>query len=195
MARAALSQEQIHDFRQRAIQEATSLYVEGGLGALTIRGLAIRLGCSAMTPYRYFENLDELIAMVRADGFRRFADQQEAALAAGDEAEDSLLKLKHAYIEFALREPEIYTIMFQLPREDSQDFEELKSESRRGFSFLVQAAELAVTEGMFEGDPLTVAHVLWANTHGLVSLHLSGKLLMGRSLSELSQIALDITQT
>jgi hypothetical protein len=54
---------------------------------------------------------------------------------------------------------------------------------------------MAVEEGFMNGDPLTIAHVLWANTHGLVSLHLSGKLLMGRSLKDLSQVVLEIPHT
>ena len=34
-----------------------------------MRGIAQELGCSAMTPYRYFENLEEIISMVRAQAF------------------------------------------------------------------------------------------------------------------------------
>jgi AcrR family transcriptional regulator len=195
MPRAALTDNQILEFRQRAIECATSLFVEGGLDALTMRGIAGRLGCSAMTPYRYFDNLEEIIALVRAEAFRRFADEQEAAFQTAAGPEDGLLKLKRAYIEFALREPELYSIMFELPRETDQNYPELKTETRRGFSCLVAAAESAVNASLMEGDPLTIAHILWANTHGLVSLHLSGKLLMGRKLDELSQIVLHIPHT
>ena len=165
------------------------------MDALTMRGIASALGCSAMTPYRYFENLEEIIALVRAEAFRRFADEQKKAFEASEGAEDCLHKLKHAYIQFALREPELYTIMFELPREEDQNYSELKTQSRRGFSYLVLATESAVEQGFMQGDPLTIAHVLWANTHGLVSLHLSGKLLMGRSLEDLSQIVLNIPNT
>jgi AcrR family transcriptional regulator len=165
------------------------------MDALTMRGIATELGCSAMTPYRYFENLEEIIASVRAQAFERFADKQQEAFRSGKGAEQRLLNLKQAYIEFAVAEPELYTIMFQLPREEDQNYPDLITQSRRGFSYLVKATELAVGEGFMAGDPLTIAHVLWANTHGLVSLHLSGKLLMGRSLKDLSQIVLEIPHT
>ena len=195
MPRAALSTEQISDFRSRAVECATSLFLEGGMDALTMRGIASGLGCSAMTPYRYFENLEEIIAAVRAQAFERFADKQQEAFRSGKGAEQCLLNLKQAYIEFAVAEPELYTIMFQLPREEDQNYPDLITQSRRGFSYLVKATELAVGEGFMAGDPLTIAHVLWANTHGLVSLHLSGKLLMGRSLKDLSEIVLEIPHT
>ena len=195
MPRASLSSDEIDAFRTRAVGCATSLFLSGGLNAITMRGIAQELGCSAMTPYRYFENLEEIISMVRAQAFERFADLQEAAFLAGTDAESRLLNLKQAYIRFAIEEPEMYTIMFQIAREAEQNHTELIEQSRRGFSYLVKATELAVEEGFMHGDPLTVAHVLWANTHGLVSLHLSGKLLMGRSLGELSQIVLELPYT
>lgn len=195
MPRAALSTEQISDFRGRAIECATALFIQGGMSALTMRGIANQLGCSAMTPYRYFENLEEIIAAVRAQAFERFADKQQEAFQCGQGAEQCLLNLKQAYIRFAVKEPELYTIMFQLPREEEHKFSDLITQSRRGFSYLVEATTLAVDEGFMSGDPLTIAHVLWANTHGLVSLHLSGKLLMGRSLKDLSQIVLEIPHT
>jgi AcrR family transcriptional regulator len=195
MPRSSLTDIEISEFRQRAIKCATSLFVEGGMDALTMRGVAGALDCSAMTPYRYFENLQEIVASVRAEAFRRFADEQEEAFQTAQGPEDRLLKLKDAYIDFALREPELYSLMFELPREEEQNYPELKSQSRRGFSYLVSATESAVEEGLMQGDPLTIAHILWANTHGLVSLHLSGKLLMGRGLQELSQIALHIPNT
>ncbi len=195
MPRSALSNEQIGEFRNRAVECATSLFLRGGLSALTMRGIAQELGCSAMTPYRYFENLEEIISMVRAHAFKRFADLQEQAFLSGTDAESRLLNLKQAYIRFAVEEPQLYTVMFQIPREAEHNYPELVTQSRRGFSYLVKATEQAVEEGFIQGDPLTVAHVLWANTHGLVSLHLSGKLLMGRSLEELSQIVLELPYT
>ena len=104
-----------------------------------------------MKTYRYFENRDELFALVRIDAFRRFADEQEAAFHRKG-PRDTLLKLKEAYIAFATREPHAYAIMFQLTPVP-QDYPGLNEESFRGFSFLLRAARAAVKEGLFEGDP------------------------------------------
>ncbi len=190
MPRQALTHEDIETFRQRAVETATRLYAEEGYEAVTMRSLAHALGCSPMKTYRYFENRDELFALVRIDAFRRFADEQEAAFHRGQGPRDTLLKLKEAYIAFATREPHAYAIMFQLTPVP-QDYPGLNEESFRGFSFLLRAARAAVKEGLFEGDPLTIAHLLWSNTHGLVSLHLSGRLIVGRNLETLASIVLD----
>jgi len=191
MPRLALTSDQIEEFRDRAVQVATRLFAERGYEGMTMRALATELGCSPMTPYRYFENREELFGLVRVDAFRRFADQQLEAYESGEDTRDTLVKLKQAYIGFAVEEPSAYSIMFQLTPVPRDDFPNLNEESYRGFSYLVKAAHKAVEEGMFEGDPLTVAHLLWSNTHGLVSLHLSGRLLAGRSLQELSEVVLE----
>ena len=44
-----------------------------------MRALAEDLGCSAMTPYRYFHDKQEILAAVRAAAFDRFADAMEKA--------------------------------------------------------------------------------------------------------------------
>jgi len=191
MPRLALTSDQIEEFRCRAVQVATRLFAERGYEGMTMRALATELGCSPMTPYRYFENREELFGLVRVDAFRRFADQQLEAYESGEDTRDTLVKLKQAYIGFAVEEPNAYSIMFQLTPVPRDDFPNLNEESYRGFSYLVKAAQKAVEEGMFEGDPLTVAHLLWSNTHGLVSLHLSGRLLAGRNLEELSEVVLE----
>jgi hypothetical protein len=38
-----------------------------------------------------------------------------------------------------------------------------------------------------QGSPTTVTHLLWAALHGVVSLHLAGKLKSGRTFEQLSQ--------
>ena len=48
-----------------------------------MRQLAAELGVSPMTPYRYFEDKDDILAAVRANGFNRFAEALERAYEAG----------------------------------------------------------------------------------------------------------------
>jgi hypothetical protein len=88
-------------------------------------------------------------------------------------------------VQFAVDEPEAYRIMFELKQASSRPSPELDAEQKRAFSYLKDAVEQSVAEGELVGDPLTRAHLMWAQVHGLVSLHLAGKLMMGRNLEEL----------
>ncbi len=185
MARAALTVEELGAFRGRAVTAATRLFAERGYRGVTLRSLAKELGVSPMTPYRYFENKEELFAMVRTEAFRRFADAQRDAVAGIEEPEDALRMLGRAYVSFALDEPDAYHIMFELLQAPAGTYPELEAEQARAFSYLHEAVKAAVNAGLLEGESLRRAHYLWAQIHGLVSLHLAGKLVMGCSFEEL----------
>lgn len=146
---------------------------------------------SPMTPYRYFENKEELFAMVRMEAFRRFADAQRDAVAGIDNPNDALWVLGKAYVSFALDEPDAYHIMFELLQAPAGTYPELEAEQARAFSYLHEAVESGVSAGRMDGDPLQRAHLLWAQVHGLVSLHLAGKLVMGCSLEKLVSAVFD----
>jgi AcrR family transcriptional regulator len=174
--RAALSEDEIQAFRGRAVAAAMELFAEQGYDAVTVRSVARALGVSPMTPYRYFEDKDELFAVVRAEAFRVFGDRQEQAVAGGGSPTDKLVRLQRAYIDHALEHPDAYRVMFELQQPSTDAYPELVEAGGRAFSFLHLTVEEAVEAGLLEGDPLTVAHLLWAQTHGLVTLHLAGKL-------------------
>jgi AcrR family transcriptional regulator len=174
MPRQVLSAVEIDSFRQRIAAVAEHLFAVNGYDAVTMRSIAEKAGCSAMTPYRYFEDKEEIFAMLKAAAFRRFADGQERAYAASADASQRLVDLGRAYIEFALAEPDAYRIMFEL-REEARPYPELVEQEVRAIAPLKAAIAEAVAEGTLQGSPEILVHLAWARVHGLVSLHLAGK--------------------
>jgi AcrR family transcriptional regulator len=196
MPRVALNEKQIGAFRKHVVQAATRLFATEGYEAVTMRRLAARLRVSPMTPYRYFEDKEDLFAAVKTAAFHRFADRQAAAFAKDGPPGGALLRLGRAYIRFALDEPDAYRIMFELRPKTTRPYPELEREQKRSFSYLQQAVEAAAGQsGTEDSDPLTAAHLAWAQVHGIVSLHLAGKLIMGRSLEEIVEAALPMPES
>ena len=185
MARHALSEAEIDAFRRRTVVAAARLFARHGYGAVTMRAIAAELGTSPMAPYRYFDNKAEIFAMVRAEGYRRFADAQEQAFGSSSDPLARLLEMRTAYVRFAVDHPDEYRVMFELHQEPEQSHPELSRESHRAFALLEEAARRAIAAGVLAGEPTTVAHLLWSSLHGMVSLKLAGKLTLGRSLEEL----------
>lgn len=181
MPRVALAPDDITAFRQRATDVATTMFARQGYDALTMRAVADALGVSAMTPYRYVANKAELYALVRASAYARFADFLAPA-AAHAEPLDRLRVLKARYVRFALEHADAYRIMFELRQPDHAD---LTREARRAFACVLDAVTHAIDHGALAGEPLTVAQLLWASTHGLVSLHLAGRI-SARALEQLA---------
>ena len=185
MARPALRPDEIESFRARLCEAAMQMFADEGYDAVTLRALAEKLECSHALPYRYFADKREIFAAVCALGFERFADALERAAAGIDDPEERLRALGRAYFEFALQEPHAYRIMFELREPAGAEFPQYKVKEIRSWQALLHAVELAVQAGVLAGEPDLVAHQIWAGLHGLVSLHLAGKLNLGRSAKEL----------
>jgi AcrR family transcriptional regulator len=185
MSRAALSESAIREFRARVIAAATRLFAESGYDAVTMRAIAAKVGCSPMTPYRYFDDKDEIFALVTAGAFRRFADQQRDAIDGVHGAGDKLAALGLAYVRFAVAEPDSYRIVFELRPGPRADHPELVAQGERAWRYMHAAVVEAIEAGMFAGDPQTIAHVFWAGIHGVVSLYLADKLRPDQTIEKL----------
>src|SRR5262249_15340551 len=109
-----LSDADVAEFRERLCEVAARLFVERGSDGFHMRELAAQLGVSAMMPYRYFKDRDEILSVVRARAFRRFADQLEQAHATEGALVVKSAAVGRAYVQFALEEQTNYRLMFDI---------------------------------------------------------------------------------
>ena len=185
MPRTSLSEGELAAFRSRVIDAATSLFADNGYDGVTMRAIAIEVGCSPMTPYRYFRDKDEIFAEVAAAAYSRFADAQADSIASVEDPGEKLTALGIAYARFALIEPDAYRVMFEMSQSLTADHPELQAQAHRASMIMRDTVAAAVDAGIIEADPETAFHILWAGLHGVISLHLAGKLQFGRTVDEL----------
>jgi AcrR family transcriptional regulator len=172
-----LSAEEVERFRTRLCAVAQRRFASEGHEAFSMRRLAKALGCSAMTPYRYFRNKDEILAAVRAAAFDRFAEALERARAqAGADLGAAGQAVGEAYVRFALADPDGYRLMFDVAQPHPDRYPELVRASARARRTMSASIEALVRTGLFHGDPERLGLAFWAAMHGLVMLHLAGKL-------------------
>lgn len=170
-----LTDDEVATFRDRLCDAAEHLFAEHGAGTVTMRQLAAALGVSAMTPYRYFEDRDAILAAVRARAFDRHAEALERARATpglGPHGREEAIG--RAYVRFALENPEAYRLMFDV-RQPSQDAypDLLRAMERSRATMTAHLLDLKQA-GLFDGDPEYVGHLYWAALHGPIMLQLSG---------------------
>lgn len=164
------------DFREKLIAAATKIFAAKGREGFTMRELASEIGISAMTPYRYFKDKDEILAAVRAAAFDRFADALEAAFAGNRNATERSSSVGEAYIRFAFSEPASYRLMFDMTQPEEATYPELARATTRARRTMTDHVRALVNEGLLTGDPVLIGHVFWAALHGAVVLELAGKL-------------------
>jgi AcrR family transcriptional regulator len=168
-----LSSDDIQQFRETMRRVAENAFATRGAHGVTMRELAKELGCSAMTPYRYFRDKDEILAMVRAAAFNRFAARLEATARQAPDTNPSAVS--DAYVAFAFDEPHAYRLMFDLTQRES-GYPELAAASQRAWHMLSSHFERLVAAGVLEGDPQLIGYAFWASLHGFTMLALANHL-------------------
>jgi AcrR family transcriptional regulator len=190
MARPTLTDQQVETERKRLSALALQMYRSQGYRAVTLRELAAAAGISYTTPYRYFRSKDELFDYVRADVFHQFGEHLRAA-DAGDDPLTRLRNMVEAVVDFAERSPEDYRLIFGMRQVPPPRGSRLDTVQKRVAKHVVGVIQAAVDAGQLQGDPLTLAHLAWASIHGLLSLHVSSLLTLGRKLDDLIPPLLD----
>lgn len=171
-----LTSADLADFRGKLIAAATRIFAEKGREGFTMREVAAELGVSAMTPYRYFKDKDEILAAVRANAFDRFAEALENAYAGHADAVSRSGAVGDAYINFAFNEPASYRLMFDMAQPDEADYPDLVRATTRARRTMTDYVRGLVDAGVLAGDPILIGHVFWSALHGAVVLQLAGKL-------------------
>ncbi|MGI9612361.1 MAG: TetR/AcrR family transcriptional regulator [Acidimicrobiales bacterium] len=153
------------------IDGAVSLLADHGPGSLSVRKVADHAGLTTMAVYSRFGNKATLMNAVYRRGFEILAATMS------DVAEpDPLSRLRGlvvAYRDFAVANPALYSLMFEhLVGFDPPD--ELRTETTHAtLGIVVDAAREAIDQGQLAAtDPLNAAYIIWATTHGAVSLSL-----------------------
>jgi AcrR family transcriptional regulator len=170
-----LTGEDVDSVRGEIGAAAARLYAKGGLAAITMRDLAEATGRSPMGLYRYFRDRDEIVAWLRTDAFTRFSDALEKAFASGSDAFARARAVGTAYLDFALKHPDAYRLMFDMSQPDDARYPALVEAAARANKTVTRHVIALADAGVVRGDPDTVGRALWAAAHGVVVLYLAGR--------------------
>jgi AcrR family transcriptional regulator len=177
-------------FRARAAAVAERLLATRGPDAVTMRELARALGVSAMTPYRYFQDKDEILAVARAAALDRLAAALEAAMAVPGNTAERADRMARAYLDFALGAPAACRLTLDPAPPDDRRFPDLARAAGRVRRAMADYMRGQVDAGILDGDPDLLGRVFWATAHGLVALHLAGALAPEPDLATLYRAAM-----
>ena len=170
------------DLRAACVRAALELLEESGTAELSLRAVARRAGVAASAPYRHYADRDALLAAVAAVGYRELAEFLAAAHPAPSTPDD-LAAVAVAYVQFALRRPALFRVMFGEPCDRD-------SAERVAATEAISAYVGAIVRQAFPGaDHDALATAAWALVHGLAFLHLDGKL----DASDLAAVAARVT--
>jgi AcrR family transcriptional regulator len=178
---------------------------ESGAPALSLRAIARELNITAPAIYNYYPDRDALVTTLIIDAYTSFGDAQFAARDTVPE-EDAVNRLRvtgRSYRQWALDYPERYQLIFGTPIPGYvAPFEQTFPSASRALGVLVSVVESVRAAGRLrvesfpqvapgheqafgmwknyggEADllSLSVAVLIWARVHGLVSLEIGGNI-------------------
>ncbi len=164
--------------REAILSAARMIAAESGWGAVTIRKIADRVEYSPPIVYEYFDDKEALLLALMLDGFRQMLGRLQAARAASPDPDAALAALTTAYLQFARENPELYQVMNGLDGISIHISKLNKPEEIAAVigevidALAVWAAAHRVTfDNLY--DPF---YLLWSTLHGLVSLHMTGRI-------------------
>jgi len=173
------------DPRDRLLVAALRLLEEQGPTALRARTLTAEIGMSTMAVYTHFGGMPGLVEEIVREGLARFAAHVRSTTPETDDPMEHLLAGGIAYGEFALRNPQLYRLMFGVS--DSARLRGFASEADAGsatwtmaegvdtFSVLLQSVERVIDDGRFYPQDATAAATqILSVTHGFLLMAIGG---------------------
>ena len=155
---------------------ASVLSEQHTLTSLTVKNIADRAGVSPGAFYLHFHSRDELVYEM---AYRRLGASEHAlgvALASEPDAYVRVRARGTAYLDFALKEPLLYQVLFMGSGTESTPdrYDGVDTFDKTGLAPLALDIKAAMDAGQIvHGDPVVFASVLWMMQHGFCSLLIS----------------------
>lgn len=154
--------------RERLIDSARGLALEGGYAAVTMHDVADRAGVARATVYRYFATKDHLLTEVAAAWAHRVIDDVDA-LAVGDTPLERLTAMLERIVYVAAEEPTLTSAIIQAVTSDDSSVDDPRTVL---FLFLRDRLSTAIGDPVPERDDVEIVlgNILLAALISLASL-------------------------
>ena len=155
----------VGNVRTTLLAHALALLQEGGLQSLNLRALSARTGVALSSVYHHFAAKHDLLAALAVQGF----DDLPAAPSRLDAGGERIIRAcVIAHFDFAWREPELYSLMFNAPVARLPAVAAARQAAFQVFEDGVAAVAARLSRPAETVHPITVA--VWTCAHGAASL-------------------------
>jgi AcrR family transcriptional regulator len=200
-----MKSQQTPNMQAAIVETAWRQIAESGAAALSLRAIARELNITAPAIYNYYPDRDALVTALIIDAYTSFGDAQYAARDSVpvDDLSERLRATGRAYRQWAITYPERYQLIFGTPIPGYvAPFEQTFPSAARAFGAIVSVVEAIRAAGRLKSDAfpqvtpghdeafgmwknyggeadilsLSIAVLIWARVHGLVSLEIAGNI-------------------
>jgi AcrR family transcriptional regulator len=166
------------DLKNALIKVGIQILSKEGLGGLSLRRVAKKAGVSHTAPYAHFADKQALIAAISTEGYHQLYVQLTAAVETNHvNPQNMLVEVGWAYVQFALKDPELFKVMFSGVIEQEKDYPDFREISQKNFQLLLGIIKTYQETGLLAPEPVDLVAVrLWSVVHGFIMLLLEGQI-------------------
>lgn len=119
--RPARSKQQVADMQARIADHALRLYLQDGYEAVSMRRLALELGCTVMTIYKYFPRKIDILRALWARVYETLFDELDQIATRNSDPITRLEAVALGYVSFWLEHRDHYFLVFMSSKVDQVD--------------------------------------------------------------------------
>ena len=169
--------------RREIVSAAREVLIENGYeSAVTLRGLARRIGIAPQSIYLHFAGPDEIVQAVTVETFAELGCVIAAAKDGIEMPRERLIAGCRAYMAFGIGNPHLYGLLFSRNRllrgeepSPAGGQPDTRTADAGPFAALMDGVRQCIADGSSGAtDVLSTATQLWAAMHGLVMLRGNG---------------------
>lgn len=153
----------------KILQAASQLFLEGGVGSLSVRAIANRAGMSTIGIYSHFQGKQGILDALYIEGFELVSAAMQTAYSGRATRQDVLNCVKE-YLRIGRDHEAHYRLIFGESDRGYQPSKAAVAASQTAFDKLVEVAGSYLTEPVSERQRQRFALDVWAISHGYVSL-------------------------
>ncbi len=162
------------------LKAARKLFFEKGFKSVTVESIAKKSELSKGAVYLYFKSKDEIYTQILLDDIDKFHKRVSDLFGNGSSASVILLKLSDIYIEFFLRDKELFRILmtFMLNANHRNLPEEVENHIIKTTNKTIDIIEKILQHGIENHEfPPTInlrqnRNAIWGLLNGIISLYL-----------------------
>lgn len=165
------------NLRQALIDTASEMLRDDKGWQFTLREVARRAGVSHAAPYKHFPDKASLLSELAQRGFEQLEAETRAAISPRQRsARKAFMAAALAYVEFGIRNPSLYRLMFSAEAGDVQTTH-LGERAMSALGVVFELLQRGQASGEFkQRDVRGQAAACWSMVHGIVVLSIEGML-------------------
>ncbi len=180
------------NLRNELLDTAEAQLAEG-VEELSLRALARAVGVSQTAPYRHFSDKNELLVALATRGYQQLLIELKQAGLQASGPEQQLGAFAHTYINYAVRHPDLFRLMFGPMDRPQEDYPELRQAMRDTYDLVRNIMREGMVQGIFkQHDVEYLANAGWSAIHGLATLKIDTPHVFERHIDLQRQIELGV---